>query len=60
MGIRRPSVSKKIGKHRYAILKDYPLGYQEAQKEAEKLRNKGKSARVVSTRTGWFVYYYPQ
>ena len=60
MGIRRPLVSKKIGKHRYAIHSDIPLGYHEANALAEKYRRDNKSARVVKLATGWFVYYYPQ
>ena len=60
MGIRRPLISKKIGKHRYALLKDQPLSYYDALKEANKLRDKGKSARVIKLMTGWFIYYYPQ
>ena len=29
-GIRRPSITKKIGQNRYALYKDEPLGYYDA------------------------------
>jgi len=60
MGIRRPSVSKKFGKHRYAILESSPLGYDDAQRNASVLRRTGKSVRVLRTKAGYFIYYYPQ
>lgn len=60
MGIRRPSITKKIGKHRYALLEDQPRNRGEASREAATLRLQGYSVRVVKLATGWFVYHYPQ
>ncbi len=59
-GIRRPSITKKIGKHRYALYKDEPLGRLDAEFLAAGLRYKYASVRVVRLQTGWFVYHYPQ
>ena len=59
--IRHPSITKKIGKHRYALYKDEALGYYDALEVAANLRRKGySSVRVVRLQTGWFVYHYPQ
>ena len=60
MSIRRPSIAKKIGKHRYALYGDMPLCKSEAERLAQKLRAKYDSVRVVRLRTGWVVYHYPQ
>lgn len=60
MGIRRPSITKKIGKHRYALYRDEPLTKSEAERLAQRLRGKYDSVRVVRLQTGWFVYHYPQ
>ena len=59
--IRCPSITKKIGGHRYALYKDEPLGYYDALEVAANLRRKKyTSVRVVRLQTGWFVYHYPQ
>lgn len=60
MPIRRPSITKKIGKHRYALYRDEPLNKSEAERIAQKLRGKYDSVRVVRLQTGWVVYHYPQ
>lgn len=60
MGIRRPSITKKIGKHRYAIYADRPMNKDEAERLAERLRGKYSSVRVVRLQAGWVVYHYPQ
>jgi len=62
MGIRRPSITKKIGRHRYALLKDMPCGYRDARVEADKLRKRSwvKSVRIIQLRSGYFIYHYPQ
>ena len=59
-GIRRPSITKKIGKHRYALYRDIPYDRSEAEQIASKLRKKYSSVRVVCLQTGWFIYHYPQ
>ena len=59
MPIRRPIISKKIGKHRYALCKDEPLGRLEAERLAQRLRQRYSSVRVVKLATGWFIYHYP-
>jgi len=60
MSIRRPSITKKIGKHRYALYKDEPLNKSEAERLAQGLRGKYDSVRVVRLQTGWVVYHYSQ
>jgi hypothetical protein len=60
MPIRRPSITKKIGKHRYALYGDEPMNRDEAKGLAERLRGKYSSVRVVRLQTGWVVYHYPQ
>jgi len=60
MGIRRPSITKKIGNHRYALYEDMPRGKRDVDEQAAKLRRKYSSVRVVRTQAGWFVYHYPQ
>ena len=60
MSIRRPSITKKIGKHRYALYEDMPLNRSDAERLAQKLRGNYDSVRVVRLQTGWFVYHYPQ
>ena len=60
MPIRRPSITKKIGKHRYALYRDEPLNKSEAERLAQMLRAKYDSVRVVRLQTGWVVYHYPQ
>ena len=60
MSIRRPSITKKIGKHRYALYRDEPLNKSEADTLAQGLRCKYSSVRVVRLQTGWVVYHYPQ
>jgi len=60
MPIRRPSITRKIGKHRYALYKDDPLNKSEADRLAQWLRGKYSSVRVVRLQTGWVVYHYPQ
>ena len=61
MSIRRPSITKKIGKHRYALYADSPTGRGEAEQLARLLRRSGyDSVRVVRLQTGWVVYHYPQ
>jgi len=62
MGIRRPLITKKIGKHRYALLKDRPYSLHDAQVEADKLRKRDwiKSVRIIELSSGYFIYHYPQ
>ena len=60
MAIRRPSITKKIGKHRYALYKDEPMNKSRADMLAQGLRCKYDSVRVVRLQTGWVVYHYPQ
>jgi len=61
MSIRRPAITKKIGKHRYALYAEAPTSRGEAQGLARLLRRCGyDSARVVRLQTGWVVYHYPQ
>lgn len=60
MPIRHPSITKKIGKHRYALYKDEPLNKDVAERLAQKLRGKYDSVRVVRLQTGWVVYHWPQ
>ncbi len=60
MGIRRPLITKKIGKHRYALYADMTTGKGEAEQLAQRLRGKYNSVRVVRLQTGWVVYHYPQ
>lgn len=60
MGIRIPSITKKYGKHRYAVLNVFTLGYRETQEEAQRIRKQGYSVRVLEMRTGWVIYHYPQ
>jgi len=60
MSIRRPSITKKTGKHRYALYRDEPLNRDEAERVARRLRGKYQSVRVVRLQTGWVVYHYPQ
>jgi hypothetical protein len=60
MGIRRASITKKIGSHRYALWKDIPLNYDEALRESSILRNRYQSVRIVKLQQGWFLYHYPQ
>ncbi len=60
MSIRRPSITKKIGKHRYALYKDEPLNKDVAERLAQRLRQRYSSVRVVRLQTGWVVYHYPQ
>ena len=38
MSIRRPSITKKIGKHRYALYADRPMNKDEAERLARRLR----------------------
>jgi len=60
MSIRRPGITKKIGKHRYALWRDAPLGRIDAEKRMQELRPKYQSVRIVKLATGWFIYHYPQ
>ena len=59
-GLRRPSISKKIGKHRYGLLKNYPYSRGDALKLADTIRRQGYSVRIVELKTGYFIYHYPQ
>ena len=60
MTIRHPSITKKIGKHRYALCADMPMNKSNAERFAHELRGKYSSVRVVRLQTGWVVYRYPQ
>lgn len=60
MSLRRLAISRKFGKHRYAILTDQTWGKQEAVRIAGSVRRQGYSVRVVKSQTGWSVYHYPQ
>ena len=59
-GIRWPSVSKKVGSHRYAILDPIARNNRETAQIASDLRQQGFSVRVIRFKSGSFIYHYPQ